>query len=547
MNKSYTVTDLFPGVGSMSLAAEKAGFKVEAALEFEKDEKLKRTYHRNLGEKNYIYADTSQSLPHVLPESDVLVGNIPFGFSAGRLDDRYKSTWEYLYDIVSKNQPEAFLFVASVKTLQSRAKKERDYFWWGCREAGYNLTSAILDSQEITGMPVNEKRLYFVGIRRNRNVSYQFPLMTHGYTYTVNDFLQKGVEREFYQVNLRDREIEIKENADFYLWKRKKYEASKTIIYTSWKPVLVVEDERIRRITYTELARTKCFPDEFKWETGNRSWIYRQIGKSVNIQIVYELLNHLHEILDEKIRPFEPKADVTKGAVTENKISLPEVRKVKKDTETKPPIIPKPGKEQKKIFLSYCQKDKDIVQIIDEKLAGLIGEEFYISRDVRDVQYKDSFKEFMKTIRQHDFVIMVISDRYIKSRNCMYEVMEVFKERNYAEKLLFIVLSNADKKYFKDDVSDSIGADIYTPTGQAQYTIFWNNQKKEIEKLIKEIENPVYAASQLKEAGQIEKIMLELPEFFDYIADVKGLPLEEHMKSNFREIIKKLRKEDAKE
>lgn len=544
MKGTYTVTDLFPGVGSMSLAAEKAGFKVEAALEFEKDEKLKRTYHRNLGKKNYIFADISQSLPHILPESDVLVGNIPFGFSAGRLYGRYKSIWEYLCEIVSKNQPEAFLFVASVKTIQGGAKKERDHFWWVCRESGYNLASAILDSQEITGMPVNEKKLYFVGIRGNRNVSYQFPLLSHGYSYTVSDFLQKDVEKEFYQMNLSDKEIDIKENADFYLWKRRKYEASKTIIYTSWKPVLVVEDERIRRITYTELARTKCFPDEFKWETGNRSWIYRQIGKSVNVQIVYELLNHLHEILDEKILPFETKAVVTK---TDNKISLPVVKKVKKDTETKPPIFQKPRKEQKKIFLSYCQKDKDIVQIIDEKLAGLIGEEFYISRDVRDVQYKDSFKEFMKTIRQHDFVIMVISDRYIKSRNCMYEVMEVFKERNYAEKLLFIVLSNADKKYFKEEVSDSIGADIYTPSGQAQYTIFWNNQKKEIEKLIKEIENPVYAASQLKEAGQIEKIMLELPEFFDYIADVKGLPLEEHMKSNFRDIIKKLRKDDAKE
>ena len=40
--------------------------------------------------------------------------------------------------------------------------------------------------------------------------------------------------------------------------------------------------------------------------------------------------------------------------------------------------------------------------------------------------------------------IMIVSDHYLKSRNCMFEVLEVIKDSQFQKKLAFIVLSDSD-------------------------------------------------------------------------------------------------------
>ena len=103
----------------------------------------------------------------------------------------------------------------------------------------------------------------------------------------------------------------------------------------------------------------------------------------------------------------------------------------------------------KTIFLSYCQKDSDIADIIDSGLATKLQSKATISRDVRDVGYHESFKRFMRSIHKHDYVVMLLSDHYLKSRNCLYEVVEALKDSRYASKILFVVLTDNDKKYLK--------------------------------------------------------------------------------------------------
>ena len=69
-------------------------------------------------------------------------------------------------------------------------------------------------------------------------------------------------------------------------------------------------------------------------------------------------------------------------------------------------------------------------------------------------------------------MIMLISDRYIKSVNCMHEVTEVLKDSRFKEKLLFIILTEDDKKYYKTKITDKVGADIYNITDQGDYYNF---------------------------------------------------------------------------
>jgi hypothetical protein len=191
----------------------------------------------------------------------------------------------------------------------------------------------------------------------------------------------------------------------------------------------------------------------------------------------------------------------------------------------------------KNVFLSYCQKDKDIADSIDEKIGMLIEGKATLSRDIRDVEYHESFKKFMQSIEKHDYVISIISDNYLKSRNCMYEMLEVVKDSNFSQRLLFIILTNEDAKYYKVVPIQDIGADVYSVSGQAKYLKFWSQVDKKLDSEIEEIGNSIYAINQIKEKKIIQKILLDLPDFLEFLRDNKGLSLTEHLEKGFADMI----------
>ena len=194
--------------------------------------------------------------------------------------------------------------------------------------------------------------------------------------------------------------------------------------------------------------------------------------------------------------------------------------------------------QEKTLFLSYCQKDSDIANLIETGLAPHINGKAKISRDIRDVEYHESFKKFMQTIETHDFVIMIVSDHYLKSRNCMFEVLEVIKDSQFQKKLAFIILSDGDIQYYQDQNMPSIGAKVYSLEGQTAYSLYWTKIEKELQEQIEALGDPTRAIHQIKEKRIVQRILLDLPEFMEFIKDPKGIPLSEHVDSGFKDIIK---------
>lgn len=190
------------------------------------------------------------------------------------------------------------------------------------------------------------------------------------------------------------------------------------------------------------------------------------------------------------------------------------------------------------IFLSYCQKDSKIADLIDDTISSQTSSDrVLITRDIRDVKYHQSFKRFMDSIQDHDYVIMLISDRYLKSRNCLYEVLETIKDRRFQDRLVYIVLCDDDSKWIENS-SEKIGAKVYAVQDQAQYTIFWRDKELEIRNQIDSIGDPAYTIELSKELKHIQKILLDLQDLLSFLSEYKGLPLQEHIDTNFDGMLK---------
>ncbi len=152
------------------------------------------------------------------------------------------------------------------------------------------------------------------------------------------------------------------------------------------------------------------------------------------------------------------------------------------------------------LFLSYSWMDSELANKIDKELGGWGID---IKRDIRDIGPWKSIKKFMSSIRNQDYAVMIVSPSYLKSANCMYEVIELFKDSKYKDKILSIV---------------TLDADIYNPISRANYIKYWEEETKKLEEAIKplKLENIAELAMELRKYKSIEGTIAS---FLDLVSD----------------------------
>lgn len=189
----------------------------------------------------------------------------------------------------------------------------------------------------------------------------------------------------------------------------------------------------------------------------------------------------------------------------------------------------------KKIFLSYCHNESSLADIIENKIKEIAKSKIEVSRDSRKLQYKDSLDEYMRSIKEHDFVISIVSDGYLRSLPCMYEITELMRDRNYYNKLLFVIISDNDIKFYENkDIQ--IKADIYSHN-RFDYIKYWEDEKSKIDRKVLEIKNPALMLELAEESRRIGIISLHVGEFISKLKDGLGVSFQDMLSSDFKEFL----------
>lgn len=176
-----------------------------------------------------------------------------------------------------------------------------------------------------------------------------------------------------------------------------------------------------------------------------------------------------------------------------------------------------PTPEPINIFISYSWADKKIADQVEKDLGQM---RIRLIRDVRDVSYRESLSDFMKSIREADFSLLLISESYLKSKNCMTEVLHLLKERDYAKKILPVIVGTVM---------------IYNPLTRLEYTKYWKDEKDKLDAAIKEV-TATAVLSSLKDLQIIEKIYSEINEFLGYVVDIKHMCFEDLRNEGYKSI-----------
>jgi hypothetical protein len=125
------------------------------------------------------------------------------------------------------------------------------------------------------------------------------------------------------------------------------------------------------------------------------------------------------------------------------------------------------------VFISYAWGGESEV-VANEIEAALGSQRIRLVRDKTDLGFKGLIREFMEKIGQGNLVVLIISDKYLKSKNCMFELLEVEKKGEFYNRVFPVVLPDAD---------------IYDALGIIKYLKYWDQKIKELNAQVKELDN----------------------------------------------------------
>lgn len=187
---------------------------------------------------------------------------------------------------------------------------------------------------------------------------------------------------------------------------------------------------------------------------------------------------------------------------------------------------------QPQIYFSYAWgDDKEVTEsrekIVQDLYDELKKEGYHVQRDKEAVGYKDSIEEFMKEIGRGSFIVVTISDKYLKSANCMFELLQIYRK------------SKSDFKEFKDKIFPIVLSDakIYDPLDVLDYSTYWQDKKNKLEDKIKVV-GLAAASGVMADFDKFNEITNNIAQISRMISSINTLKPQLLSKDNFAEIKK---------
>ena len=171
------------------------------------------------------------------------------------------------------------------------------------------------------------------------------------------------------------------------------------------------------------------------------------------------------------------------------------------------------------VFMSYAWGGESEV-IVDQIDGALQKRGIKITRDKRDLGYKGSIKEFMERIGQGNCVIVVVSDKYLRSPNCMFELVEIAENKQFHDRIFPIVLADAD---------------IYDPVKRLGYVKYWEIKRNELADAMKTVD-PANLQGIRDDMDLYDRIRDKISGLASILKDMNTLKPEMHQDSNFSQL-----------
>jgi len=183
--------------------------------------------------------------------------------------------------------------------------------------------------------------------------------------------------------------------------------------------------------------------------------------------------------------------------------------------------VPPPPPKKSAVYISYGwgKEGEEREEIVNRIYDQLTERGVNIIRDKVDLGYKGSIIDFMDDIGTANKIIVVISEKYLKSSNCMYELVQIYEKDDFANRVFPVVLRDAN---------------IYDPLSRVKYIKYWDDKIEELNTAIRSIDLGLNLTELQQELNNYGKIRALFSKMSFILKDMNTLKPEMHEENNFQ-------------
>ncbi|WP_338849060.1 leucine-rich repeat domain-containing protein [Massilia sp. W12] len=175
----------------------------------------------------------------------------------------------------------------------------------------------------------------------------------------------------------------------------------------------------------------------------------------------------------------------------------------------KPQFGPEPPDESRITYAVSYKWEEQSTNMVDKLCEQAQQQGMRIMRDKDDVKLGDSLSTFMNRLTHQDRVFVILSDAYLRSPNCMYELWQIWR------------LAQHDPAQFMQAVRVYVMADakIFSFKERAPYAIYWKTEFEQMDALLREHGPSIMGAKDYEQYRLMQFFSLHVSEILSYCAD----------------------------
>ncbi len=179
------------------------------------------------------------------------------------------------------------------------------------------------------------------------------------------------------------------------------------------------------------------------------------------------------------------------------------------------------------VYISYSWKVEDRNETVERLLAACAEQGIEVKRDVDEIGYGDPIRKYMDELAAGGAIILVLSDPYFKSPNCMYELLEIY---------------NHDRKKFRERIFPVVlkGTRFHKASDRLLYIRFWEEETKKLNSSCDDVSRINIGIDSHKELRKYAEVSNKIDDLLSLIGDMNHLTEEEHLKNGFSALIERL-------
>ena len=220
----------------------------------------------------------------MLPSVDLLAARIRLSSRNSPVQDHAASN---LLHLLECHRPRGvFLTFGSASPNQDRF----NYFLDQLAKMGYRFQYRKIDVAQAIGIPVKESILYLVATAEYTSDVIPDIFFPKAEPASIYSFLRydKPVDPWYYQIKFGRTPIEG-HGRSLLCWKNNCYMDADIVQWNPSHIPLINDGKQLRKLTHREIARMKGFPEDYRIEPAQRSWLYKQLMQSENIYIIRQI------------------------------------------------------------------------------------------------------------------------------------------------------------------------------------------------------------------------------------------------------------------